>query len=77
MITEVGGYSGMGYAFGYWGNQTGIAYDPEQLAFEDAPQTIEDFEAFFAENPGRSASTTKTAARARPSSRTSRATSPR
>jgi putative spermidine/putrescine transport system substrate-binding protein len=51
--TEVGGYDGMGYAFGYWGNQTGIAYDPEALAFEDAPQTIEEFEAFFAANPGR------------------------
>jgi putative spermidine/putrescine transport system substrate-binding protein len=25
---------------------------PRQLAFEDAPQTIEDFEAFFAANPG-------------------------
>lgn len=52
MITDLGGYSGQGYAFAYWGNQTGIAYDPEQLAFEDAPQTVEDFEAFFAENPG-------------------------
>lgn len=53
MITDLGGYDGLGYAFAYWGNQTGIAYDPEAISFEDAPQTIEEFEAFFAENPGR------------------------
>lgn len=52
MITELGGYDGLGYAFAYWGNQTGIAYDPEQLSFEDAPQTIEEFETYFAEFPG-------------------------
>lgn len=52
MITELGGYSGQGYAFAYWGNQTGIAYDPEVLSFEDAPQTVAEFEAFFAANPG-------------------------
>jgi len=27
MRTEVGGHDGQGYAFGYWGNQTGVAYD--------------------------------------------------
>lgn len=52
MITELGGYDGQGYAFAYWGNQTGIAFDPEVLSFEDAPQTVEDFEAYFAANPG-------------------------
>lgn len=52
MVTELGGYDGLGYAFAYWGNQTGIAYDPARLDFEDAPQTIADFETFFAENPG-------------------------
>jgi len=52
MVTEVGGYDGMDYAFAYWGNQTGIAYDPEKIAAEDLPQTVEEFAAFFAENPG-------------------------
>ena len=52
MITELGGYDGQGYAFAYWGNQTGIAYDPEVISFENAPQTVADFEAYFAENPG-------------------------
>lgn len=49
---EVGGQDGLGYAFAYWGNQTGIAYDPEKIADEDLPQTISDFEAYFAANPG-------------------------
>lgn len=52
MRTEVGGHDGMGYAFGYWGNQTGIAYDPEKIAEEDLPQTVADFEAYFTANPG-------------------------
>ena len=52
MITELGGYDGQGYAFAYWGNQTGIAYDPEVISFEDVPQTVADFEAYFAANPG-------------------------
>lgn len=50
--TELGGYDGQNYAFGYWGNQTGIAYDPEKISEEDLPQTIEDFAAFFTESPG-------------------------
>ncbi len=50
--TEVGGHDGMGYAFAYWGNQTGIAYDPEKISEDELPQTIADFEAFFAERPG-------------------------
>ncbi|MEO1677301.1 MAG: extracellular solute-binding protein [Pseudomonadota bacterium] len=53
MITELGGYDGGGYAFSYWGNQTGIAYDPEVISFDDAPQSVEDFEAYFAEAPGK------------------------
>ncbi len=52
MRTEVGGHDGMGYAFGYWGNQTGIAYDPERIDEADLPQTVADFEAYFAANPG-------------------------
>lgn len=49
---EVGGNDGQGYAFAYWGNQTGIAYDPEKIADADLPQSIADFEAYFAANPG-------------------------
>jgi putative spermidine/putrescine transport system substrate-binding protein len=53
MATKLGGFDGKGYAYAFWGNQTGIAYDPEHISFEDAPQTIADFEAFFAEHPGK------------------------
>ncbi len=52
MRTEVGGHDGMGYAFAYWGNQTGIAYDPEKISEGELPQTIAEFEAFFTERPG-------------------------
>ena len=52
-IDDVGGYEGHDYAFAYWGNQTGIAYDPETVAVEDLPQSIEELEAFFADRPER------------------------
>ena len=50
--TEVGGHDGMGYAFAYWGNQTGVAYYPEKISEDELPQTIAEFEAFFTERPG-------------------------
>lgn len=52
MRTELGGHDGMHYAYGYWGNQTGIAYDPEKISEDELPQTVADFEKFFAERPG-------------------------
>ena len=42
----------MHYAYGYWGNQTGIAYDPEKITDEELPQSVEDFAKFFTERPG-------------------------
>lgn len=53
LIDDLGGFEGHDYAFAYWGNQTGIAYDPEEVAAEDLPQTLAEMEAFWAENPGR------------------------
>jgi len=50
---DVTGIAGEGYVFAYWGNQTGIAYDPDMVAQADLPQTPEDFAAFWAENPGK------------------------
>ena len=52
MRTELGGHDGMHYAYGYWGNQTGIAYDPEKITDEELPQSVEDFAKFFTERPG-------------------------
>lgn len=51
MPTMVGGFDGQGFAFGWWGNQTGVAYDPEKISADDLPQTIADFEIYFGENP--------------------------
>ncbi|WP_299507815.1 extracellular solute-binding protein [uncultured Roseobacter sp.] len=42
-----------GYGVGYWGNQTGISYDPAKISEEALPQTPEDFAAFWAANPGK------------------------
>lgn len=48
---EIDGASSDGYAVAFWGNQTGIAYDPKRINEADLPQTVADFEAFFAANP--------------------------
>ncbi|EFO28727.1 extracellular solute-binding protein [Roseibium sp. TrichSKD4] len=50
---EIGGISGEGYLFGFWGNQTGIAYDPAHVSVGDLPQSPEEFAAFWAANPGK------------------------
>ncbi len=52
-IDDVGGFDGHDYAFAYWGNQTGIAYDPEVIAEADRPQTLDALEAYWTANPGR------------------------
>lgn len=52
-VTEIVGVDGGNTALGYWGNQTGIAYDPAKIAQADLPQSVEDFAAFWAANPGK------------------------
>lgn len=47
------GVDGKGFVFAYWGNQTGIAYDPAKVAATDLPQTPEDFKAFWTANPNK------------------------
>ncbi len=51
-ISDLVGIDGGDVALAYWGNQTGIAYDPAKIADEDLPQTPEDFAAFWTANPG-------------------------
>ena len=51
-ITTVAGIDGGDVAVAYWGNQTGIAYDPAKIAEADLPQTPEEFAAYWAANPG-------------------------
>lgn len=51
-VSTVAGIDGGEVATAYWGNQTGIAYDPARIAEEDLPQTPEEFAAFWEANPG-------------------------
>ena len=46
------GIDGNGVALAYWGNQTGIAYDPAKIAEADLPQNPEEIAAFWEAQPG-------------------------
>ncbi len=50
---EIAGIDGLGYAYAFWGNQSGIAYDPEHIAEADLPQTPAEFQDFWNANPGK------------------------
>ena len=52
-VSELVGIDGGDYVLAYWGNQTGIAYDPAHIAADELPQTPEDFAAFWQANPGK------------------------
>lgn len=51
-ITDIGAIKGGDTAVAYWGNQTGIAYDPARIEADDLPQTPEEFAAYWEGNPG-------------------------
>ena len=42
-------------AVGYWGNQTGLAYDPMRIKEEELPQSWADMENYIDKNPKKSA----------------------
>ena len=50
---ELTGVSGQGHAVAYWGNQSGIAYDPAKVDETDLPQNAAEFAEFWAANPGK------------------------
>lgn len=50
---DLTGISGKDRLLAYWGNQTGLAYDPDKIAQEDLPQTPEDFANFWSANPNK------------------------
>ncbi len=52
-VNTVTGIDGGEYVLAFWGNQSGMVYDPEFVAEEDLPQTPEEFAAFWNANPGR------------------------
>ena len=51
-VSTVAGVDGGDVAVAWWGNQTGIAYDPAKISEDDLPQTPADFAAFWTANPG-------------------------
>lgn len=52
-VNQLVGIDGGDYVLAYWGNQTGIAYDPAHVDAGALPQTPADFQAFWAANPGK------------------------
>lgn len=40
-----------GYAVAFWGNQTGMAYDPQQMGNQPLPQSLDDLQHFIDANP--------------------------
>lgn len=50
--TVVEGADWGGYGVQFWGNQTCLAYDPDRVAEEELPDTIEELAAWMEANPG-------------------------
>jgi putative spermidine/putrescine transport system substrate-binding protein len=49
--TKINGGDGKGYAVAFWGNQTGLAYDPTRVDASKLPQTFDDMTAWIKQNP--------------------------
>ncbi|MGV1831896.1 extracellular solute-binding protein [Agrobacterium vitis] len=49
---EMDGIDSKGYAVAFWGNQSGLAYNPQRIKESDLPRTLEQFSAFLKNNPG-------------------------
>ncbi len=50
-VSELVGIDGKGFVLAYWGNQTGIAYDPAKVSEDALPQTPDEFAAFWSAHP--------------------------
>ena len=48
--TESEGFDSEGHAVTFWGNQTGIAYDPSRIKEEDLPQSFEQLSQYMETN---------------------------
>ncbi|MGC6387100.1 extracellular solute-binding protein [Ewingella sp. S1.OA.A_B6] len=48
---QIEGTDSHGYGVAFWGNQSGIAYDPQRIKEEDLPRTLRQFAAFMALHP--------------------------
>ncbi|WP_164517731.1 extracellular solute-binding protein [Rhizobium sp. CIAT894] len=49
--TKINGGDGKGYAVAFWGNQTGLAYDPTQVDEAKLPQSFDDLTKWIKQNP--------------------------
>ena len=52
LVYGVEGLDTEGYGIAFWGNQTGIAYNPARIDAAKLPRSLAEFETFMAENPG-------------------------
>ena len=52
-VAKLAGVDGGDHVVAFWGNQTGIAYDPANVSADNLPQTPDEFAAFWSENPGK------------------------
>jgi putative spermidine/putrescine transport system substrate-binding protein len=50
-VSNLVGIDGGDFVLAFWGNQTGIAYDPNKVSEADLPQTPEELAAFWSANP--------------------------
>ena len=48
---EIGGGHSHGYAVAFWGNQSGLAYNPALVRPDELPQTVEAFDRYMADHP--------------------------
>ncbi|MBD9552952.1 extracellular solute-binding protein [Pantoea sp. PNT01] len=48
---QLQGTNFLGYGLAFWGNQTGLAYDPLQMQNKKLPQTLEELQEFIDNNP--------------------------
>jgi putative spermidine/putrescine transport system substrate-binding protein len=49
---EIESVDSHGYGVAFWGNQTGIAYNPAMIKPSQLPQTVADFSDYLAKHPG-------------------------
>ncbi|MBB3238035.1 ABC transporter substrate-binding protein [Phyllobacterium endophyticum] len=49
--TKINGGDGKGYAVAFWGNQTGLAYDPSRISAAALPQSFAEFTEWIKQNP--------------------------
>lgn len=48
---DINGGHSKGYAVAYWGNQTGLAYNPTLISKADLPHTVAEFKAYMEKHP--------------------------